>query len=77
MDARSGAKTPIPVAQVENLATWSSTIESSRGWMEDARRRHCWKDSRHSLAEAATVGTFGSEVSSASVMMMRPPDLGQ
>lgn len=59
MDALPGAKTPMPVAHVENLATWSSTIESSRGWTTDAPRRHCWKDSRHWLAEEAIVGRFG------------------
>lgn len=68
MDALPGAKTPIPLDQVENLAAWSSTIESSRGWIDDARRRHCWNDSRHLFAAAPTVVLFSSKVSLMSAM---------
>lgn len=64
MEVDPGAKTWMPVAQLENLASWSSTIETSRGCTEDALMRHRWKDSRHWLAEAATVGRFSAGLGS-------------
>jgi hypothetical protein len=76
MEADPGANTPILVAQLENLASWSSTIETSRGWTEDALIRHCRKDSRQWLAEAATVGPFSSGLGPESAMMTSLPDQG-
>lgn len=47
-------------AHVDSLATWSSTAENSLGCTEDARRRHCWKDAKHWMAQMAMVGPFAS-----------------
>lgn len=55
IEARPWAKTPMLAAQIENLANWSSTNESSCGWIDADCWRHSWKECRHSSAAPATV----------------------
>lgn len=77
IDARPGANTLKLLVQVENLAIWSSIIDTSWGWKDEARERHFWNDVRHSLAAPATKIFSGSWVALVSAMAEREMSYNQ